>query len=271
MARKLSINQPGAFAVQGPRAHLAGDSSELSEWIVDADVEQNASSPLPEAQVQLAKKAEIPEQLSRVANMKKRMLWGTIVAVLVVVTVVVAVLVTRPDDGTGESVATFAPTDSPASDPWEECYGNTGDLRTLNAQLSRRTSFDEFVDISLCEGSKVWVDYADGSIPWHMNLQSNMRIRCGSTGTLSGKCVVMGHTYTKTPLVVNESGKEPTQNVTVEGIVFDDASIILHLYNGGDITFRNCVFKVCHVTLLLIPCTWRRVFVVSTDTTLTGI
>lgn len=47
--------------------------------------------------------------------------------------------------------------------------------------------------------------------------------------------------------------EEAVQNVTFEGITFESGvETFLELYNGGDITFRNCLFRVRDIVRALL-------------------
>lgn len=73
---------------------------------------------------------------------------------------------------------------------------------------------------------------------------SNMRIKCGSDGQLTNRCIVAsGGTLVLSRYGVAE--ETAARNMTFEGITFQrgqDAFAVLQ--NGGDITFKNCLFRV---------------------------
>ena len=134
------------------------------------------------------------------------------VAIIIIAVAVVVVIVVQYD-GKGQPLT---------SNLWDECFGDTGTLWGLNVRLKERQDFSKFADITLCPRSTMFVDGfqadpLDGSLP-PMNLQSNMRICCGSNGALSNRCAVTGKDSTPCELVVNSpksSGEEAAMNVTI--------------------------------------------------------
>lgn len=82
--------------------------------------------------------------------------------------------------------------------------------------------------------------------------QSNMRIKCGKDGALTNQCIVTGGNRNGDTLVYNSAnftGEKAATNVIFEGITFQSGSVsFLELYNGGGITFRNCIFRVSQST-----------------------
>jgi len=73
--------------------------------------------------------------------------------------------------------------------------------------------------------------------------RANTEIKCGDDGDPKNKCVVTGGIFQVIFSYTNWA--ELDENFVLEGVTFqeaDFASVILS--NGGDITFRNCVFRV---------------------------
>lgn len=80
-------------------------------------------------------------------------------------------------------------------------------------------------------------------------VQSNMRFKCGPDGALGNECIVSGAAKGGNTLVLSNDpfakNERVAKNVTFEGITFQSGlDSFLDLQNGGDITFRNCLFRV---------------------------
>ena len=161
---------------------------------------------------------------------------AAIFAIITAVSVILAAVLLRGATNGDIAFDTEAPTVLPTlaptneDDPWRECYGST-QFANFNLRLTQRTNTDKFADISLCAGSRIEVGTLEsypvgGRLP-PLNLQSNMRVRCdGTIGDLANRCVVTGRDSSAYALVVNarESFAETAaENVTIEGITFEDA------------------------------------------------
>lgn len=74
--------------------------------------------------------------------------------------------------------------------------------------------------------------------------QSNMLVKCGENGDVTDECVVIGGDT----FVLNSFQflrEKVARNVVFEGITFQSGiDTFMELYNAGDITFRNCIFRV---------------------------
>lgn len=242
-----SVYGPGAYAIEGPHLDLEDAGDDFVE-------QEEAEEAVVDAQVQQFPKEEESHSRRSVRNV---FVISALVAVIAIIaaSVGVAIVVTQRGDDTTRAPTTFTPTAAPTSDPWARCFGDTGNFRSLNIQLSQREDFGRFVDVTLCQGSFVSVgellSFPLGGLLPPMNLQSNMRFRCEASGALAGRCVVSGLGNPADALVINAretSGETTAQNVTIEGITFEDAPAnLVRLYNGGDIVFRNCAFRVCRL------------------------
>lgn len=104
-------------------------------------------------------------------------------------------------------------------------------------------------EVELCPRTDLRVMDVERDEPYAGNMpplmaQSNMRVRCGEDGSLTNRCVV----YEGASLLLNTfsmSQEYEAKNVVFEGITFErGVESFLELTNGGDITFRNCLFRV---------------------------
>lgn len=103
--------------------------------------------------------------------------------------------------------------------------------------------------LSIGERTEIRVDIVNRELPWvgvwpPLAAVSNVRFKCGPDGDLTGQCVVaFGDT-----LVLNNNwaaNEVAARNVTFEGITFQRGiNSFMELINGGDITFKNCGFRV---------------------------
>ena len=274
--------KPGAFQISGPAPVYIPADEESFLWEdppprhveaptsaghtgIDASTEtlfeNEHRGMVVDAQV-----AEVVEKVpdeEEIASNWKGMRCRVIAAVVVVliIAVVVAVVVAAGGGSDNKKAltpqpTTLAPTASPILTPpsakpvglFDECFSTTRSLST--ALLSRRSPY-EFVDIELCRG-QFYVDLGiEFNAPWvglrpAIIAQSNMRVRCGDNGLLENQCVVGG---TGEALVLNIWSsvfrEDEHKNVTFEGITFQRGSnALIRMSNGGDITFKNCLFRV---------------------------
>lgn len=263
--RESSTPKPGAYRIQGPGSDLP--DAEVEEWVEPEESTFRSSPAIQEAEVCFVKEEPTQHCSNRV------ILLAAMVACFFVVisAVTVAVLVAgKNKDGKNDTSAsiTLGPTNAPqGSVPWLDCFDTTQTgFLAMNSRLKERQSFSEFVDISLCSGSvfEVAAPHSATQPFIHalpaINLQSNIRIRCGARGALTDECVVSGRTNSPDYLVVNTketSDEDAAKNVTIEGITFEDApDHLLKLSNGGVITFRNCVFRVRALSCRLGGASW---------------
>ena len=195
-------------------------------------------------------------------------------AVLVVVAAVVVVVVlvagggsddlgsvtTDPAIGNSTTAPTRAPAPSPPS-PWDTCFDSV--QRLVNTMRSRK-DYATFVDVEICPNS---LNRIDSEKPDHkpyagtnpgLNAQSNMRIKCGPNGDPKNNCILQGEAGYFVLTNSYWSFMEPeVKNFTVEGLTMRDPSTILRMLNGGDVTFRNCVFQVSVPCDLMSTCSQR--------------
>uniref|UniRef100_A0A7S3L0V6 Right handed beta helix domain-containing protein n=1 Tax=Amphora coffeiformis TaxID=265554 RepID=A0A7S3L0V6_9STRA len=204
-----------------------------------------------DAEVQPARNVEIEKDGCFCSG---KVLWISIVAAVVVVIVVVVVVVVVAVGGDSNSVPlppmtlapTLAPTLSQTLQPTREgCYRTT---RSLVNEMSRRNDFTKFVEYTLCPRAEILVDVFSDSDPTAgifppIPAQSNVLIKCGDDGSLANRCIIANGNAA----VINSFfafQEQNAQNVTFEGITFERGRrSLLELYNGGDITFRDCVFR----------------------------
>lgn len=249
---------PGAYAIEGPHLEDAPVEDMMLEHNNNSESNSVEEIVTAEARIQAATAEKTPPPQRK----KQRLLLTLALVAIFAIAVIVGVMVWSGSDDTPRSAFTvspiaIAPTIAPTADLWAECFGDP--LRGLDrlgtAMVSRR-DFDNYVEIEICSESYTpvaLVDPIDWSRPLFgdlipMNLQSNTRIYCGTGGTLAERCVISGWENVADALVINafETSREiAARNVTIEGITFEDSPRnILRLYNGGDIVFRNCLFRV---------------------------
>ena len=137
---------------------------------------------------------------------------------------------------------------------WDECFATT--LSLVHAQR-QRSNLTIPVHAQLCPHSRLRVSYRDDYL-WGTGpplvLQSNMHVTCGLHGHVHDDCVVDGSDGADATVVSVQFPmaleKDPhfrqaaATNVTLEGLTFERGSMIAFLINGGNVTFRNCVFRV---------------------------
>ena len=262
----------GAFAINVPAPSYNAENDDDGEW-EQFPVQDEAREQVLEAEVSLVVPAEetlldVESQVSKDVSHHNKRRWysmvGLIALLIVIVVVVVIVMAGKGDDGEKTEVtptpttspSTFALTEPPTinvQELFDSCFDNTKSLQTaLDERKSITPNLDNFVEIELCQNTRITLTDVDDFIPKAgltpaLLPQSNMRIRCGPNGDLNDSCIVFGtlggeilvHNHF---LSFNEVG---ANNVTIEGIIFEGARTMVLMENGGDITFKNCLFRVC--------------------------
>lgn len=245
--------------VGGPGAMTSFDTS--TEDLLEPD----SDNVVFDAQVAEIRKEhrDVKEAVPKVERTRCLVVAAAIV-VLIIVGIVVAVVVAAGGSDGDDALSTSPPpsTRMPTSAPtimtptlvaptsvgrFDECFDSTRGL--ANALRSRRPPY-EFVDIELCPRQNFRVDDPiDFNTPWlglnpPVSAQSNIRVKCGDDGLLRDQCVVGDGEA----LVLNTwsfSRDDQAQNVTFEGITFEKgATALVIMFSGGDITFKNCLFRV---------------------------
>ena len=271
----------GAFAVDLPApVYAMEDEEDDGEWErfpaeefqrqprpSSAPLTPPPSAPAPEdvleAQVavveQPGKEQEVEEDEGFCGGNRLYMAIG-VVCLVVVAVVVVAVVVAGGGGGGGgddDITDTLSPTQSPTGPPkpsiWDECFSSNAKLR--NAMLGRR-DWSTFVDVEMCPRTTYHVVDINRLAPTSgfdvvMSTQSNMRIKCGPDGDMKDQCVWTGkngglvlfqHYF---DLFGDVRGPTQALNFTVEGMTFEKGlDSLAELTFPGEITFKNCVFRV---------------------------
>lgn len=165
-------------------------------------------------------------------------------AVAVAALVAVLVPLVLLDGGGGSSPSLTEPIGG--ENPQEEdCFQTTREV----ADAQRTRSDLSFVEYTLCSGTTYQVDDTvnrnqpfEGANP-PLLAQSNMHVKCGADGSLSNACVVSEGEI----LVMNSystAAEYGAFNVTFEGVTFENGwPTLMQMTNGGDIVFRNCLFR----------------------------
>lgn len=189
---------------------------------------------------------------------RKRMIMGGVLAlVLVIVVVIVAVVAggggDGGDDGDGaDAPAMVAPTVAPTRDP-DFCFKTLQEVIPEFKDRGYTRDFSQVFEVEICPN--VNIDVAEEELfypePWNgeeppLIAQSNMHVRCGKEAKLTDKCMLEdGNSLMVNTYATLEPGEKVVENVIVEGIVFQRGSLnLLDLRSAGDITFRNCLFRV---------------------------
>ena len=230
----------------------AGDITLGAEKIFDADV-------------------QVEKDYGFCAGKRLWLMIGAVVLVVVVVVVVVPIVVVVGADSenptlvqrgtlvptTPAPTGPLAPTSAPVSIS-ELCYNSVSSLTDafLSVQLDRRDNGYPFLDLKLCENTTCTVLSSKstslglvGTMP-PLLTPSNTRIKCGEDGSAANGCVVDGRYYLALNILpkweVLFFTQEIPRNVTFEGItfLFSDPWTSIMMANGGEITFRNCIFQV---------------------------
>ena len=230
--------------------------------LVEEPTQAPAEVPEPEA-------APAPAPEKPAEEKKSYWKWLCISVIVIIAAVVVAVVsaqsASRTDRGDFVVLSpTLSPTLAPTvttADGKDQCFVST---RTLISYLQARRNLDTFVDLKLCnpQKGKWFVDEprnSDGNNffdnlfgtrnPWPpLAAQSNMRVKCGTDGSIDNRCVVTGITGGYVSLLYSTptfSNEVASQNVVFEGLTFElTRERFVELSNAGDITFRNCLFRV---------------------------
>ena len=126
------------------------------------------------------------------------------------------------------------------------CYDNT--LAIANKQRARKDLSTPFV-VEICRNSNLRVldstrdaPYAGTNPP--LIAQPNLHVKCGEEGNVKDECII----YDGDTMLLNVWEMDlvlQSKNVVFEGLTFERArGSFMELLNGGDITFRNCLFRV---------------------------
>lgn len=110
----------------------------------------------------------------------------------------------------------------------------------------------------ICPNTVVNVGRMDGSGDccidgdYSLFLRNKSTVQCGDFGRVEDNCVLSGGT-TQLFFVPNLFGDGMAENVKVKGLTFQNAEIVsVTLANQGDITFDDCLWKVCATSLCIV-------------------
>lgn len=186
---------------------------------------------------------------------KRWLILGVLGLVIAVVVIVAVVASSGGGGGGGEDLSpSLSPTLTPTSTPLDPdfCYGtifeSMGDFLIRGAVAD----FSETWELRLCVNTEYTVtDDIFPPQPWlgdnpPIVAQSNTHVKCGKDGLLSDQCVVQhGQSLFWNAYSTQPPGEPAASNVIVEGLTFQDGLLsLIDMRSGGDITFRNCVFRV---------------------------
>lgn len=267
----LLVPRPGAYRIdEPPPVYVLPDevNRNANSTVAPTHLEESAiASPELDVPVAVVVQSTIKEEPAE--EKKSYWKWLCISVIVIIAAVVVAVVsaqsASRTDRGDFVVLSpTLSPTLAPTvttADGKDQCFVST---RTLISYLQARRNLDTFVDLKLCnpQKGKWFVDEprnSDGNNffdnlfgtrnPWPpLAAQSNMRVKCGTDGSIDNRCVVTGITGGYVSLLYSTptfSNEVASQNVVFEGLTFElTRERFVELSNAGDITFRNCLFRV---------------------------
>jgi hypothetical protein len=152
---------------------------------------------------------------------------------------------------TGPPVVPGTPSDSPAMTPPTDaeepvCYSNSTQVDDLVREGSPFVQ-KEYV---FCPNSYFEIGFPnsdglccfDGMMP--LQLRSNTHYKCGADGDPANNCTFHGGQF-QVVSIKPIFNFEDAVNVVIEGLTFQDGFIAgALLVNNGDVTFKNCIFKV---------------------------
>ena len=188
---------------------------------------------------------------------KRLVLGGVVVLVLVVVAVVIAMVAGGGgggDDGDDADTRamTLAPTVSPTRDP-DFCVDRLRrDFFPDFLDRGGKGDFSKVFEVEICAGAEIEVNNPVGyTDPWFginppLIAQSNMHVKCGKEGKLTDKCIIHSGSALMMNVYSNKApGEKMVQDVLIEGLVFEKGAYnLLDLRGAGNITFKNCIFRV---------------------------
>lgn len=140
---------------------------------------------------------------------------------------------------------TIAPIPAPV--PFRPCYSNLTEIENL-VSLKSPFTVETFIlcpDTTYTMGSfdPITNVNVDGWKP--IFTRANSIFQCGEDGKSSNNCVISGGNFQMMHEVITFNW-ESKDNVVVKGITFEDAtSGGVLLAASGDITFIDCIFRVC--------------------------
>ena len=156
--------------------------------------------------------------------------------------------------GSGDDI----PTPSPTLPPEEvQCIGTT--LALKNKVLNKKANVP--MDIQLCKRTplivKLILEPDKPEIGTHPPVlaASNTHVRCGEDGSLLDECIIRGDEFEGTTLLLSPerfNNQLAVTNVTFEGLAFEHGlDSMMELMNGGEVTFRNCLFRVRYCAVIV--------------------
>ena len=150
---------------------------------------------------------------------------------------------------TDSSEPTAAQTLTPTFGPAPECYDALRDILNREKAVYDSTFYREYI---LCPNTEFLIGdqaprntYVNGDAA--ILPRRNVGYKCGSDGKSSNNCRLVGGQFQLISFSGNwpQEQQEPHSNVTLTGITFANGGYATAvLGNAGDITFRDCIFKV---------------------------
>lgn len=180
---------------------------------------------------------------------RKLTIFSSILLVVAAVAVILGIVLSSSSGG-GSGSSDEIPTPPPTVPPEVQCVGTT--LALKNKMLNKKANVP--IDIQLCERTplivKLILEPDKPEIGTHppVLVASNTHVRCGEDGSLTNECIIRGDEFEGTTLLVSPerfNNQLAVTNVTFEGLVFEHGlDSMMELMNGGEVTFRNCLFRV---------------------------
>ena len=197
---------------------------------------------------------EKSEQSPTVCSRKRLLMGGVVASILVIVVVVImAIVVAGGSDGGGDVPLTVvSPTVAPTQADPNFCYDAIRETLPVLTKRGYAADFTQLLEVRLCPNKNFvvskevwWYEPWLGKEP-PLIAQSNLHIKCGQNGSLTDRCVVWGGASLMLNVYSTQApGERAARGVVVEGITFEQGlQSLLDLRSAGDITFRNCLFRV---------------------------
>lgn len=185
-----------------------------------------------------------------------------LLAILLVLAVVAIVVPLRRRNK--ESATVDASNENHKNDAWTDCFSTT---QSLSLALVERTDLQSrSVVAQLCPHTRFQVGTVERDAPYRgvappLLTQSNLHVQCGDTGSLYDECIMASGRQSLLWHVPWRNDDPVTRNVTFQGVTFQGGyESTMELMQAGDITFRNCLFRVSrihNIVLVIIGCVVR--------------
>lgn len=152
--------------------------------------------------------------------------------------------------------------DNPGTSASSTCFDSIKDLIAAMHSNSLLNQEDEVMEYILCPNRKYEIEgLTNPSNVFTIDkpplvVQSNTHIKCGHDGDMSNGCLLTNANTLSNQdvLLMNKDTGNAVKNVVFEGLTFEPRSrspFMVGLDTAGDITFRNCFFKVRLIDLIL--------------------